>query len=136
MSLVAHRMTYPTDIRLRSMDPYLYADQAIREALAEGTLDPLAHAGKPLPNMRPNDDGWWIRSFLDREELPARYDRARLLAGDLLDRAVAAPELDQARAILAHRNSGVRAWNKAEPETHRLAVVEEPQLVALRHNLR
>ena len=117
------------------MDPQLYADQAIREAIADGSLKATDHRGKPLPKMRPNDDGWWIRSFLERENLPERYAEAKRVADDLLDRSVTAPTLDQARAVLAHRTAGVTAWNAAAPETHQLRVVEEPDLVALRHNL-
>jgi hypothetical protein len=116
------------------MDPSLYADQAIMEALADGSLDPSDHAGRPLPKMLPNDDGWWIRSFLERENLPERYAAAKRLADDLLERAVGAPNLEQARAVLAVRTAGVSEWNAAAPGTHHLREVDEPELVALRHS--
>lgn len=117
------------------MEPQLYADQAIREAIADGSFDPTLYKGKPLPKMLPNDDGWWIRSFLEREHLPERYAEAKHLADDLLTRAVEAPTLDQARAVLTARTAGVDKWNGIAPETHHLAVVNEPELIALRHNL-
>lgn len=117
------------------MDPQLYADQAIREALADGSLNASDHAGRPLPKMLPNDDGWWIRSFLERENLPDRYSEAKRLADDLLGRAVGAPTLEQARAILSARTAGVDAWNSSAPETHHLPMVDEPDLIALRHDL-
>jgi hypothetical protein len=117
------------------MDPRLYAEQAISEAIADGSLDSGVHAGRPLPSMLPNDDGWWIRSFLEREQLPDRYAEALRIADSLLRSALAAATLDQARAVLKSRSEAVAAWNEKAPQTHRLDIVDEPDLVALRNGL-
>ncbi|MFC0007567.1 DnaJ family domain-containing protein [Micromonospora siamensis] len=43
----------------------------IREAQARGEFDNLPGAGKPIPGRNdPYDECWWIKSFLEREQLP------------------------------------------------------------------
>ncbi len=118
------------------MDPTEIAEKMMLEALQDGTLDPTAHAGQPLPEMRANDPGWWIRSFLERDALPERLAEARATAARLLDSAVSVDDLTAARAVLAQRNAGVRRWNAEVPDTHRLRVVTEPQLLEMRANAR
>ena len=117
------------------VDPQLYADQAIREAIAEGSLNASDHAGEPLPKMLPNDVGWWIRALFERESLPERYAEVKRIADRLLAQAVAAPTLEEARAVLEARTASVKVWNEDAPETHQLPTVEEPELVGLRHDL-
>lgn len=90
------------------MDPTEIAEQLMAEALADGTLDPAAHAGQPLPEMKQNDPGWWIRSFLERDAMPERFDEARTTAMRLLDAAADEEDLDVARRVLGRRNAGVR----------------------------
>jgi hypothetical protein len=45
-------------------------EKQIREAMERGEFDNLPGAGKPLPNLDPNDDGmWWVRQLAQRERL-------------------------------------------------------------------
>lgn len=46
-------------------------EQRIRDAQDEGKFDGLRGAGRPLPGRnRPDDENWWLRSYLEREGIP------------------------------------------------------------------
>lgn len=47
-----------------------WVDRQIREAEARGEFDNLPGAGKPLKNLdKPQDDDWWIKGLMQREQL-------------------------------------------------------------------
>lgn len=56
----------PPDLTFES-----WIDRQIREAAERGEFDDLPGAGKPLPKHDPNDELWWIRSYVEREGLSA-----------------------------------------------------------------
>lgn len=114
------------------MDGEHPADIKIAAAIAEGSLDAADYKGKPLPPMRINNPGWWIQSFMEREKLPDRLKKTKAAADAMLERAVAADTLGEARTILADRNRGILAWNEAVPEDHHLDIVEETDLLTMR----
>lgn len=67
-------------------------DKAIREAQERGEFDNLPGAGKPLRMRNPNDPDWWVKDFIEREqiEMPlptslALKREAERLPGDLLE---------------------------------------------------
>ena len=46
-------------------------DAQIRAAEASGAFDNLPGAGKPIPGlMDPDDELWWIKGFIQRENVP------------------------------------------------------------------
>jgi hypothetical protein len=46
-------------------------DQQIRQAEERGEFDDLPGLGKPLPGLgTPDDDLWWVKGYLQRENLP------------------------------------------------------------------
>ncbi|HWN27180.1 MAG TPA: DUF1992 domain-containing protein [Actinomycetospora sp.] len=46
-------------------------EQRIREAQEQGAFDDLRGAGRPLRGLHgPQDENWWVRSYLEREGLP------------------------------------------------------------------
>jgi hypothetical protein len=46
-------------------------EQRIREAQEQGAFDDLSGAGRPLRGLHgPQDENWWVRSYLEREGLP------------------------------------------------------------------
>ncbi|MHC1561383.1 DnaJ family domain-containing protein [Actinomycetospora sp. C-140] len=46
-------------------------DRRIREAQDEGKFDGLRGAGRPLRGLhRADDENWWLRSYLERENVP------------------------------------------------------------------
>jgi len=47
-----------------------WVERLIREAQERGEFDNLAGAGKPLPPFeRQNDENWWVRGLIERENL-------------------------------------------------------------------
>lgn len=46
-----------------------FVERQIREAREEGAFDRLAGAGKPLPPLHPEEEGWWIKRKLEAEKL-------------------------------------------------------------------
>jgi hypothetical protein len=53
-------------------------ERLIREAMEAGEFDDLPGQGRPLPGAgTPDDDTWWVRSWLERipEAEPTRLER-------------------------------------------------------------
>lgn len=47
-----------------------WVDRQIRDAQERGEFDNLPGAGKPIPGRgQPDDELWWIKSFIHREKL-------------------------------------------------------------------
>lgn len=50
-------------------------ERLIREAIEAGEFDDLPGAGQPLPGAgSPDDDLWWVRGWLRRNEITPRPD--------------------------------------------------------------
>lgn len=48
-----------------------WVERQVREAIERGEFDNLPGAGQPLPGLTGADeDGWWVKGFLEREKLP------------------------------------------------------------------
>ncbi|GIJ76397.1 protein of unknown function [Micromonospora phaseoli] len=88
----------------------------IRSAQERGEFDHLPGAGKPIPGRGlPYDESWWIKSFLEREQLPTDL----LLPAPLLlrrrierlpDEVRELPTEQAVRACVADLNAEVMAW--------------------------
>ncbi|KAF0245987.1 MAG: DnaJ-like domain-containing [Planctomycetota bacterium] len=47
-----------------------WIDEQVAKAQREGAFDNLPGTGKPLKNLdRPYEEDWWLREFLEREQL-------------------------------------------------------------------
>ncbi|MFU8874738.1 DUF1992 domain-containing protein [Micromonospora sp. SL4-19] len=88
----------------------------IRSAQERGEFDNLPGAGKPIPGRDlPYDESWWIKSFLEREQLPTdlllptplqlrrRVERVPDEVRDL-------PTEESVRAYVADLNAQIVAW--------------------------
>lgn len=47
-----------------------WVERQIREAQERGAFDNLKGAGQPIPHHGDHDENWWIRNYLERENLP------------------------------------------------------------------
>ena len=99
------------------MDVEGHAEKLIREATQRGEFSSLPGEGQPLGKLDMDPD-WWIRSFLEREELPEKRHDVVNTRDRLVQEAIAADSLGEARATLAHANRLVRAWNQGAPPEH------------------
>lgn len=103
----------------------------ISEALARGELEPKAGVGEPLPELT-NDPGWWIRAFMEREELPEKQAELDRSVQHRLASATDAEELAEARSILATVNGDIRRWNRDVPAEFRMEEHSEVWLISER----
>ncbi|NGM15997.1 DUF1992 domain-containing protein [Verrucosispora sp. CWR15] len=88
----------------------------IRAAQERGEFDNLPGAGKPIAGRGlPYDESWWIKSFLEREQVPTNL----LLPTPLLlrrrieqlpDEVRDLPTEQAVRAVVADLNAEVLAW--------------------------
>lgn len=88
----------------------------IRSAQERGEFDNLPGAGKPIPGRHePYDEGWWIRSFMEREQIPSDLmlptplqlrRRIEQLPAELRD----LPTEEAVRSYVAVLNAEVVAW--------------------------
>lgn len=72
-----------------------WIDEQVERAQRDGAFDNLPGAGKPLKDLdRPYDEDWWLREFLEREqlsvtpepiELRTRIDALRAEAAKMTD---------------------------------------------------
>ena len=59
-----------------------WTERQVREAIERGEFDNLPGAGKPIPGINGREDeNWWVKSFLEREQLPTTL----ALRGELTD---------------------------------------------------
>ncbi|MFI2652421.1 MULTISPECIES: DUF1992 domain-containing protein [Micromonospora] len=88
----------------------------IRSAQERGEFDNLPGAGKPIPGRDlPYDEGWWIRSFLEREQIPGDLLlptplQLRRRIEKLPDEVRDLPTEESVRAYVAALNTEVVAW--------------------------
>ena len=48
-----------------------WVERQVREAIERGEFDNLPGAGRPLPGINGRaDKDWWVKSLLEREQLP------------------------------------------------------------------
>ncbi len=56
-----------------------FIDRQVREATERGEFDNLPGAGKPIPDLRTNQDElWWLRSLMKREGLSMEPEALRV----------------------------------------------------------
>ncbi|MFE9957436.1 DUF1992 domain-containing protein [Micromonospora sp. NPDC005299] len=88
----------------------------IRSAQERGEFDNLPGAGKPIPGRDlPYDEGWWIRSFLEREQLPGDLLlptplQLRRRIENLPEEVRDLPTEESVRTYVAALNTEVVAW--------------------------
>lgn len=89
-----------------------FADRRIREAQEEGAFDRLPGFGRPIPGLdEPQDENWWIREKLRREEICALPPilEMRLEREKTLESVWALHSEAQVRRTLEKLNERIRA---------------------------
>jgi Domain of unknown function (DUF1992) len=91
-----------------------WIERQIREAMERGDFDDLPGQGKPIPGLdRPQDELWWLRDKLRREELsvlPAALALRKEL-DDTRQRIAAARTEADVRRLVAAINDRIRYVN-------------------------
>ena len=63
-----------------------WTERQVREAIERGEFDNLPGAGKPIPGINGREDeDWWVKSFLGREQLYMPLPTTLALRRELAD---------------------------------------------------
>lgn len=91
-----------------------WVDELVAKAQREGAFDNLPGAGKPLKDLdKPYEEDWWLREFLEREQLsvtPEPIDLRRRIAA-LREEAAGCRDERDARSRLVAMNALVARLN-------------------------
>jgi hypothetical protein len=62
-----------------------WVDRQIREAIERGEFDDLPGQGRPLMGVNGRDDeSWWVKAYLEREQLPLPLPTALALRKEIM----------------------------------------------------
>ena len=102
-----------------NVDFETWIDQQIREAEDRGEFENLPGKGKPLAGLdQPQDELWWVRGWLQRENVQVPAPPALSLrkeVHDLQDRLDREPTEACVRRVVEELNGRIRALNRMPP---------------------
>ena len=103
-----------------------WVERQVREAIERGEFDNLPGAGRPLPGINGREDeNWWVKSLLEREQLPMPLPTALALrreVADLPQTLADVPDERTVRDIIEDLNQRIR-------DSHRRRVDGPPGVV-------
>ena len=103
-----------------------WVERQVREAIERGEFDNLPGAGRPLPGINGReDDNWWVKSLLEREQLPMPLPTSLALrreVADLPQTLADVPDERTVRDIIEDLNRRIR-------DSHRRRVDGPPIVV-------
>ncbi|HVF32999.1 MAG TPA: DUF1992 domain-containing protein [Acidimicrobiales bacterium] len=108
-----------TERKPANVDFETWIDQQIREAEARGEFENLPGKGRPLAGLdQPTDELWWVRNWLQRENVQVPAPPALSLrkeVHDLQDRLDREPTEACVRRVVEELNGRIRALNRMPP---------------------
>ena len=103
-----------------------WVERQVREAIERGEFDNLPGAGRPLPGINGREDeNWWVKSLLEREQLPMPLPTSLALrreVADLPQTLADVPDEPTVRDIIEDLNRRIR-------DSHRRRVDGPPIVV-------
>ncbi len=103
-----------------------WVERQVREAIERGEFDNLPGAGRPLPSINGREDeNWWVKSLLEREQLPMPLPTSLALrreVADLPQTIADVPDEATVRHIIEDLNRRIR-------DSHRRRVDGPPIVV-------
>jgi hypothetical protein len=103
-----------------------WVERQVREAIERGEFDNLPGAGRPLPGINGREDeNWWVKSLLEREQLPMPLPTPLALrreVADLPQTLADVPDERTVRDIIEDLNRRIR-------DSHRRRVDGPPIVV-------
>jgi hypothetical protein len=108
-----------TERKPTNVDFETWIDQQIREAESRGEFENLPGKGKPLALLdQPDDELWWVRGWLRRENVQVPAPPAlglRKEVHDLQDRLDREPTEACVRRVVEELNGRIRTLNRMPP---------------------
>ena len=103
-----------------------WVERQVREAIERGEFDNLPGAGRPLSSINGREDeNWWVKSLLEREQLPMPLPTSLALrreVADLPQTLADVPDEPTVRDIIEDLNRRIR-------DSHRRRVDGPPIVV-------
>jgi hypothetical protein len=99
-------------------------ERQIREAIERGEFDNLPGQGKPIKGLGRDDENWWVKAYLEREQLPLPLPTSLALRKEVMelgDTLADIPDEESVREI-------VKDLNHRIAESHRIRV-DGPHIV-------
>lgn len=102
-----------------------FVERQIREARERGLFDDLPGTGKPLPEIDPADELWWVRRKMADEGLSYLPPTLvlRKAVEEAMAEALAAPTEAKVRELVGEVNEQIRAANRRRLEGPALGLV-------------
>lgn len=91
-----------------------YVERLIQDAQDRGEFEGLPGAGRPLPDLRPDDPDWWIKKKMREEGLSSVLPATLTLRGDVPRRLAMLRRLHDEvllRELLGELNERIREAN-------------------------
>src|SRR5215204_4306110 len=77
-----------------------WVERQVREAIERGEFDNLPGAGRPLPGIKGREDeNWWVKSLLEREQLPMPLPTSLALRREVADLPQTLADAPDERAV-------------------------------------
>ena len=102
-----------------------WVDRQIREAIERGEFDNLRGQGKPIKGLDGRDDeNWWIKAYLAREQLPFPLPTALALRKEVIELSETLADISDEESV----REIIKDLNHRIAESHRIRV-DGPQIV-------
>ena len=103
-----------------------WVERQVREAIERGEFDNLPGAGRPLPGINGREDeNWWVKSLLEREQLPMPLPTSLALRREVADLPQTLADVLDERAV----RDIIEDLNRRIRDSHRRRVDGPPIVV-------
>jgi Domain of unknown function (DUF1992) len=96
----------------------------IREAIERGEFDDLPGRGKPIRGLGRDDENWWVKAYLEREQLPLPLPTSLALRKEVMELADTLADVSDEGSV----REIVKDLNHRIAESHRIRV-DGPHIV-------
>jgi len=101
-----------------------WVERQIREAIERGEFDDLPGRGKPIRGLGRDDENWWVKAYLEREQLPLPMPTSLALRKEVMELADTLADVSDEGSV----REIVKDLNHRIAESHRIRV-DGPHIV-------
>jgi DnaJ homologue, subfamily C, member 28, conserved domain len=101
-----------------------WVERQIREAIERGEFDALPGRGKPIRGLGRDEENWWVKAYLEREQLPLPLPTSLALRKEVMELADTLADVPAEQSV----REIVKDLNHRIAESHRIRV-DGPHIV-------
>jgi Domain of unknown function (DUF1992) len=101
-----------------------WVERQIREAIERGEFDNLPGQGKPIKGLGRDDENWWVKAYLEREQLPLPLPTSLALRKEVMELGHTLADIPDEESV----REIVKDLNHRIAESHRIRV-DGPHIV-------